>query len=89
MVASPSAPCPRGRPPGSRNKKTLAAIMAATAAAGGLAAATATAAGPSRHPPARQSPTYTSVNGYVTFLVLVLAWSEDRLCLPFKFVEAM
>jgi hypothetical protein len=89
MAASPSAPLPRRHPPGSRNKKTLAAIVAATAAAGGSAAATVAVAGPSRYPPAHQSPTYTSVNGYVTFLVLVLAWSEDRLCLPFKFVEAM
>jgi hypothetical protein len=29
------------------------------------------------------------VNGFVTFLVRILAGSEERLPLPFKFVEAM
>jgi hypothetical protein len=36
-----------------------------------------------------QLPAYTLVNGFVTFLVPVLAGSKERLPLPFKFVEAM
>jgi hypothetical protein len=94
----PSVPYRRGRPLGSRNKKTLAALAAAAAAASSVTAAaaiggptgvTAAAAGLSRCPPTRQPPAYASVNGFVTFLVPILAGSEERLPLPFKFVEAI
>jgi hypothetical protein len=88
----------RGRPLGSQNKKTLAAL-AAVATAASTETAAATIGGPSRvaasvarqprRPPMSQPPVYTLVNGFVTFLVPVLAGSEERLPLPFKFVEAM
>jgi hypothetical protein len=36
-----------------------------------------------------QLPAYSLVDGYITFIVLVLAGCADRLRLPSKFVEAM
>jgi hypothetical protein len=76
VAAYPSVPRPRGRPPGSRNKKT----MAATVAAGPTAAAAMV--GTLWLPPVHQPLAYTSVAGYVSFLVPVLAGSGDRLRLP-------
>jgi hypothetical protein len=81
-----------GRPHGSGNKKSLAALGAG-AGASRSAAAAVTLAGPSWFqsalPPARQPPAYTSINGYTTFIVLVLAGCGDRLRLPSQFVEEM
>jgi hypothetical protein len=94
----PSVPCKRGRPLGSRNKKTMAALAAAAAAdyakavaaaAGGSSGVAAGLARRPRLPPKKQPPAYASVNGYITFVVPILAGSKERLPLPFKFVEAM
>jgi hypothetical protein len=120
----------RGRPLGSRNKKTLAALAAAAAAAstevvpapaaavvvpteataavtaavasigaapagiaatatGGSAGAAAGAALKSRRPPERQRLSYTSENGYTTFLAPFRARCEVRLPLRFRFVDTM
>jgi hypothetical protein len=69
------------------------ATLAAAAGATGFAAAAAAPVGPSRFwpvlPPARQPPAYTSVSGYTTFIVPVLARCGDRLRLPSKFMEEM
>jgi hypothetical protein len=50
-------------------------------------------AGPSQFwpapPLAHQPPAYISINGYTTFIALVLAGCGDHLCLPSKFVEGM
>jgi hypothetical protein len=86
-VATPYVPHRRGCPSGSKNKKKLAA--AATVTTAGPSAAFAATIGPSWLPPALQLPVYSSVEGYVTFLVLVLAGGRDHLCLPSKFMEAM
>jgi hypothetical protein len=37
----------------------------------------------------KHPPTYASVNGFITFLLPIVAGSEERLPLPFKFVEVM
>jgi hypothetical protein len=97
-VAAPSVPHKRGRSQGSRNKKTLAAL-AATAAATSSENAVAAVGGPSGvatgaaclpHRPSTSQPSaYTLANRFVTFLVPVLAGSEECLPLPFKFVDAM
>jgi hypothetical protein len=82
LVAMPSVPRRCGHPLGSRNKKTLAALVVAAAlasfgtaaaAVGGPSGVTAMAASLLRRPPTRQPPAYTFVNGFVTFLVPVLA----------------
>jgi hypothetical protein len=39
--------------------------------------------------PVLQPPAYTSVEGWSTFIVPVLAGAKDRLCLSSRFVEAM
>jgi hypothetical protein len=84
-VASPPSAPRHGRPLGSKNKKTLAALAVA-AGATGSAVATVASVGPSQFrlvlPPAQQPPAYTSVSWYTTFIVLVLARCGDRLCLP-------
>jgi hypothetical protein len=88
----------RGRPLGSCNKKTLAALAvaaavvsseAATATTGGSSGVAAGAALQPRLLLTKQPPAYASVNGYITFVVPVLAGSKERVPLPFKFVEVM
>jgi hypothetical protein len=37
----------------------------------------------------RQPPAYTSVEGWSTFIVLMLAGAKDCLCLPSRFMEMM
>jgi hypothetical protein len=37
----------------------------------------------------KQLPAYTSVNGYLTYLVPLLAGSEERLPLPFRLIEVL
>jgi hypothetical protein len=92
-VAAPSSAPHRGRPPGSRNKKTLAALAAAATGSAGPVTEATSSAGPSRLwpvlPPVHQPPAYALAEGWVTFLVRVLVECEDRLCLPSKFVEPM
>jgi hypothetical protein len=95
----PSVRRNHGRPLGSHNKKTLAALAAAaamassakppTAAAGGSSGVATGAAFRPRLPPKKQLLAYTSVNGYSTFLVPLLDGSEDCLPLPFWVVEAL
>jgi hypothetical protein len=86
-MVSPSAPRRHGRPLGSKNKKMLAA---AALTAPSVAAATASPSWLlSELPPVLQPPAYSSVDGYVTFIIPVLAGCGDRLRLPSKFVEAM
>jgi hypothetical protein len=81
-----------GRTRRSRNKKTLDALGAGVGASRSAAAAIALA-GPSRFclalPPARQPLAYISINGYTTFIALVLAGCGDRLRLPSESVEGM
>jgi hypothetical protein len=76
---------------GSKNKIMLA--MATAAASKTPSAAAATKAGPSRLlsvlPSVHQPPAYSSVDGYITFIVPVLAECGNRLRLPSKFMEAM
>jgi hypothetical protein len=86
-VATPCVPRRWGRPLGSKNKKKLAAAAPATAAA--QSAVAAAIAGPSRPPLVLQPWAYSSVKGYVTFLVLMLSEGGVLLRLPAKFVEAM
>jgi hypothetical protein len=89
------APSPvrrRGRPPGSKNKKTLTALATAPSRSGGPGAGASSPAGPSRlRPtlPVLQPLVYTSAEGWSTFIVPVLAGAKDRLRLPSQFMEAM
>jgi hypothetical protein len=89
-----------GRPLGSRNKKTLAALAEAAATVSTEAAPATTAAGNSsgavagvacrsQRPPSEQRPAYTLVNGYTTFLAPLRAGCDVRLPLPFRFVNTM
>jgi hypothetical protein len=99
LATTPSVPRKHGRPLGSRNRKTLAVLVAAaatvsteaatTAATGNSSGIVAGVARQSRRPPKKQQPAYTSVNGYTTFLVPLWAGSEELLPLPFKFVDTM
>jgi hypothetical protein len=90
----------RGRPLGSHNKKTLAALAAAAATVSAEAAPAAAAIGnssgvvagvarKSQRPPEKQRPAYTLVNMYTTFLSPLQARCEVRLPLPFRFVDTM
>jgi hypothetical protein len=128
-VATLPISCKRGHPLGSRNKKTLAALVAATtatsaeavpaataaaataeAAAATTAAATSIRAAPttfataaignssgtvvgaarkSRRPSEKQRLSYTSKNGYTTFLAPLRARCKVRLPLPFHFIDMM
>jgi hypothetical protein len=91
MVAPSPARC-RGRLPGSKNKKTLAALATTPSGSGGPVVGASSPAGPSRlRPtlPTLQPPVYTSAQGWSTFIVPVLAGAKDRLRLPSQFVEAM
>jgi hypothetical protein len=90
-VAPSSAPC-RGRPPGSKNKKTLAALAAAASGSVGPNAAASSLAGPSQLQPmlpALQPPAYALAEGWSTFIVPLLAGAEDRVRLPSQFMEVM
>jgi hypothetical protein len=96
-VTAPSSARRCGRPPGSKNKKTLAALAAAALAAAasgsaGPSAAASLLAGSSRlrsTMPVLQLPAYVLAKGWSTLIVPVLAGAEDRLRLPSQFVEAM
>jgi hypothetical protein len=91
-TVAPSPACRRGRLPGSKNNKTLAALAATASGSVGPSAAASSPAGPSRLQPtlpALQLPAYTSAEGWSTFIVPVLAGAKDRLRLPSQFVEAI
>jgi hypothetical protein len=62
---------------------------APAAATGNSSDAVAGAAHKSWHPPEKQRPAYTSVNGYTTFLAPLWAGCKVRLPLPFRFVDTM
>jgi hypothetical protein len=84
-AAAPSPPRRCGRPPGSKNKKTLAALgVTAFGSAGPHGAASPPAILSRAQPvlPALQPPAYISVEGWSTFIVPVLAGARDRLRLP-------
>jgi hypothetical protein len=72
---------------GSKNKKTLATAAAATAVASSSQAAVV--ADTARLLPVLQPVAYSSVEGYISFLVPVLVGCGDRICFPAKFVETM
>jgi hypothetical protein len=91
-AAAPSSPRCRGRPPGSKNKRTLAALGAAVSGPRKPPVAASPSAGPSRPQlalPARQPPAYTSAKGWSTFIVPMLAGAKDCLRLPSRFMEMM
>jgi hypothetical protein len=82
----------RGRPPGSKNKKTLAALGDAASDSTRTRAMTSSPGGPSRlrpKKPALQPPAYLSAEGWSTYIVPVLAGAEDLLRLPSQFAESM
>jgi hypothetical protein len=90
VAPSPARRC--GLPPGSKNKKTLAALAAIASGSVGPSAAASSLAGLSRLEltlPALQPSAYTSAEGWSTFIVPVLAGAKDRLRLPSQFMEAM
>jgi hypothetical protein len=77
IAATASSPSHRrGRPPGSKNKKTLAALGAAASDSARPRAATSSPGGPSQLRPeklALQPPAYLSAEGWSTCIVPVLA----------------
>jgi hypothetical protein len=84
-TAAPSSSRRRGRPLGSKNKKTLATLGATASGSAGPRAVASPPAGPSRLQPvlpALQPSAYTSAEGWSTFIVPVLAGAKDRLRLP-------
>jgi hypothetical protein len=84
-VAAPSPPRRRGWPPGSKNKRTLAALGAAASSSTRPRVATSPPAGPSRlrpEKPALQPPAYISAEGWSTCIVPILAGAKDLLRLP-------
>jgi hypothetical protein len=81
-VAASSPFCRHGRPPGSKNKKTLAALGAAASDSVRPRAATLSPDGPSRLRPeklALQPPAYLSAEGWSTCIIPVLAGAQDLL----------
>jgi hypothetical protein len=84
-AAAPSLPRRRGRPPGSKNTRTLAPLGAAASNSTSPRAATSPPAGPSRlrpEKPALQPPAYILAEGWSTCIVPILAGAKDllRLC---------
>jgi hypothetical protein len=82
-AATPSLPRRRGRPPCSKNKKTLAARSRVAASPSG---------GPSQlwsEKPALQPPAYISAEGWSTYIIPVLAGPQNLLHLPSKFTDSM
>jgi hypothetical protein len=69
--------------------EAAAAAATAAAAAGDLPSAVAGAARKSGCPPEKHRLTYTSANGYTTFLAPLRDGCEVRLPLPFRFVDTM
>jgi hypothetical protein len=84
-VAAPSSPRRHRRPPGSKNKKTLASLGAAASNSVRPRATTSPPNGPSRLWPeksARQPSAYISAEGWSTCIIPVLAGAQDLLRLP-------
>jgi high mobility group AT-hook protein 2 len=84
-AAAPMPPRRRGRPPGSKNKRNLATLGAATSNSTRLRATTSSPDGPSRlrsEKPALQPPAYISAEGWSTCIIPVLAEARDLLRLP-------
>jgi hypothetical protein len=91
-VATPSSPCHRRRPPGSKNKKTLAALGATASTSARPRAAASPPVGPSRpwsKKLALQPPAYISAEGWSTCIIPVLARARDHLRLPSQFTDSM
>jgi hypothetical protein len=91
-VATSSPSRRHGRPPGSKNKKTLAALGVAASDSVRPHAATSSLGGPSRlqpEKPALQPPAYLSAEGWSTCIVPVLSGAQDLLRLPSQFAESM
>jgi hypothetical protein len=91
-AATPPLSRRRGRPPGSKNKKTLAALGATASGSMRPRVAASPPAGPSRLQPvlpALQPSAYTLAEGWSTFIVPVLTGAKDHLRLPSQFVETM
>jgi hypothetical protein len=91
-VATPSSPRRHGRPSGSKNKKTLAALEAAASNSVRSHATALPPDGPSRlrsEKPALQPPAYISAEGWSTCIIPVLAGAWDLLCLPSQFMDSM
>jgi high mobility group AT-hook protein 2 len=75
----------RGRPPGSKNKKTLAALGAAASGSARPRGATSSPGGPSRLRPeklALQPLSYLSAEGWSTCIVPILVGAQNLLRLP-------
>jgi hypothetical protein len=92
VVAAPSSSRCRGRPPGSKNKKTLPALGATASGSTRPRAVASPPAGPSRPQPVLpvlQPLAYTSAEGWSTFIVSVLAGAEVLCRLPTQFMETM
>jgi hypothetical protein len=90
--ATPSLPCRHGHPPGSKNKKTLAALGAATSTFAKSRAVASPPDGPLRlwsEKPALQPPAYILAEGWWTCLIPMLAGAQDLLRLPSKFTDSM
>jgi high mobility group AT-hook protein 2 len=82
----------RGWPPGSKNKKTLAALGAAAFGSARPRAMTSSPGGPSQlrpEKPALQLPAYLSAEGWSTSIVPILAGAQNLLRLPSQFMESM
>jgi high mobility group AT-hook protein 2 len=91
-VAASSPSRRRGRPPVSKNKKTLAALGAAASGSARPRTATSSPSGPSRlqpEKPALQPPAYLSTEGWSTCIVPILAGAQNLLRLPSQFTESM
>jgi hypothetical protein len=91
-AAAPSSPRRRGRPPGSKNKKTLAALRATASTSARPRAAASPLVGPSRpwlEKPALQPPAYISAEGWSTCIIPVLAGARDLLRLLYQFADSM
>jgi hypothetical protein len=84
-AATPSSPCRLGRPPGSKNKKTLAARGAAASNSTRSRVMALPPDGPSRlrsEKPTLQPLAYISAEGWSTCIIPVLARARDLLRLP-------
>jgi hypothetical protein len=91
-TAAPSSPRYHGRPPGSKNKKTLATLGAAASNFARSRAMALPPDGPSRlrsEKPALQPPAYISAEGWSTCIIPVLAGAWDLLRLPSQFTDSM
>jgi hypothetical protein len=91
-AAAPSSPRRRGRPPGSKNKKTLNALGAAASNSVRSRVTALPPDGPSRlrsEKLALQPPAYISAEGWSTYIIPVLAGARDLLLLPSQFADLM